>query len=393
MSRAALVAIVRGAAGRGAAARARASPTATATGPTARRQAASDRWTALRPALLSRTEVAAARVGRFVYVVGGFEQRSGGTTAAVERYDIGRDRWRRVRSMPVGAQPPGGRGVPRARLRARRLHRPRRPARRGRLALPLRPAARPLVAPAERAHEARRAGGGRDRRQAVRGRRRERAAARSRRSRSTTSRAGAGRAGPTWRRRASTSRAPSRAAPSTCSRGASPGRATSRSPSATCRARAAGSSCPTCASRAAGSARPRSARRVVVAGGEEATGTIGEVEAYDPATRPLEPAARHAHAAPRARRRVARPPRVRDRGRPDAGLRLLERSRRSTRTGRRATLGRAKPSSVMSAFDVLDRVSRRPPMSVFSFSRRAATARSSERPTVSAAASRGPSLT
>jgi non-specific serine/threonine protein kinase len=67
---------------------------------------ASGRWTALQPALLSRTEVAAARVGRFIYVVGGFEQRSGGTTAAVERYDIRRDRWRRVRSMPVGLNHP-----------------------------------------------------------------------------------------------------------------------------------------------------------------------------------------------------------------------------------------------------------------------------------------------
>jgi hypothetical protein len=63
-------------------------------------------WIGLRPALLARTEVAAARVGRFVYVVGGFEKRSGGTTAAVERYDIVRNRWRRVRSMPVGLNHP-----------------------------------------------------------------------------------------------------------------------------------------------------------------------------------------------------------------------------------------------------------------------------------------------
>ena len=67
---------------------------------------AAGRWTALRPALLARTEVAAARVGRFVYVVGGFERRSGGTTAAVERYDLRRDRWRRVRSMPVALNHP-----------------------------------------------------------------------------------------------------------------------------------------------------------------------------------------------------------------------------------------------------------------------------------------------
>ena len=67
---------------------------------------AAGRWTPLRPSLLARTEVAAARVGRFVYVVGGFERRSGRTTAAVERYDLRRDRWRRVRSMPVALNHP-----------------------------------------------------------------------------------------------------------------------------------------------------------------------------------------------------------------------------------------------------------------------------------------------
>jgi N-acetylneuraminic acid mutarotase len=63
--------------------------------------ARSDRWTALRPAALERTEVAAARIGRSIYVVGGFERRSGGTTAAVERYDIRRNRWSRVPPMPL----------------------------------------------------------------------------------------------------------------------------------------------------------------------------------------------------------------------------------------------------------------------------------------------------
>jgi len=61
----------------------------------------SDRWTGLRPSALERTEVAAARIGRFVYVVGGFEHTTGETTAAVERYDIGRNRWRRVHPMPL----------------------------------------------------------------------------------------------------------------------------------------------------------------------------------------------------------------------------------------------------------------------------------------------------
>jgi N-acetylneuraminic acid mutarotase len=64
--------------------------------------AATDRWKPLARSKLSRTEVGAARIGRSIYVVGGFEQASGGrTTAAVERYDIATNRWTRVRSMPV----------------------------------------------------------------------------------------------------------------------------------------------------------------------------------------------------------------------------------------------------------------------------------------------------
>lgn len=59
-----------------------------------------DRWTPLRPAILERTEVAAARIGRSIYVVGGFA-RGGRTVAAVERYDIRRNRWSRVRPMPL----------------------------------------------------------------------------------------------------------------------------------------------------------------------------------------------------------------------------------------------------------------------------------------------------
>jgi Kelch motif len=65
-----------------------------------------DRWTPLAPAQLERTEVAAARIGRFAYVVGGFERSSGQTVAAVERYDIRRDRWSRLRDMPVALNHP-----------------------------------------------------------------------------------------------------------------------------------------------------------------------------------------------------------------------------------------------------------------------------------------------
>ena len=54
--------------------------------------ARSDRWIALHPATLKRTEVAAARIGDSIYVVGGFVRRDHATTAAVERYDISENR-------------------------------------------------------------------------------------------------------------------------------------------------------------------------------------------------------------------------------------------------------------------------------------------------------------
>jgi N-acetylneuraminic acid mutarotase len=67
------------------------------------RGAAIDRWLPLASAPLERSEVAAARIGHSIYVAGGFDQVTGGaTSAAVERYDIRRDRWRRVRPMPMG---------------------------------------------------------------------------------------------------------------------------------------------------------------------------------------------------------------------------------------------------------------------------------------------------
>ena len=70
------------------------------------RDAASGEWRPLAPAGLERTEVAAARIGRSIYVVGGFEKRGAATTGALERYDIRRNRWRRLRSMPVGLNHP-----------------------------------------------------------------------------------------------------------------------------------------------------------------------------------------------------------------------------------------------------------------------------------------------
>ena len=65
-----------------------------------------DRWVPLRSAPMARTEVAAARVGGSIYVVGGFVRAANATTAAVERYDIARNRWTRVRDMPVGLNHP-----------------------------------------------------------------------------------------------------------------------------------------------------------------------------------------------------------------------------------------------------------------------------------------------
>jgi N-acetylneuraminic acid mutarotase len=58
-------------------------------------------WAPLPDASLARSEVAAARVGGSIYVAGGFTA-DGRTTNAVERYEIRRRRWRRVRPMPVG---------------------------------------------------------------------------------------------------------------------------------------------------------------------------------------------------------------------------------------------------------------------------------------------------
>ncbi|MDQ3648260.1 MAG: galactose oxidase, partial [Actinomycetota bacterium] len=63
-------------------------------------------WRPLAGAPSARTEVAAARIGRSIYVVGGFERSSGATVGTLERYDIRRNRWRRMRSLPVGVNHP-----------------------------------------------------------------------------------------------------------------------------------------------------------------------------------------------------------------------------------------------------------------------------------------------
>jgi N-acetylneuraminic acid mutarotase len=62
-------------------------------------------WRQLSDASLERTEVGAARIGNSIYVVGGFVAPSA-TTAAVERYDIRRDRWQRAEPMPIAVNHP-----------------------------------------------------------------------------------------------------------------------------------------------------------------------------------------------------------------------------------------------------------------------------------------------
>lgn len=57
-------------------------------------------WAPLPAAALERTEVAAARIGSSIYVVGGFVP-GGASTNAIERYDIRRRHWSRMRPMPL----------------------------------------------------------------------------------------------------------------------------------------------------------------------------------------------------------------------------------------------------------------------------------------------------
>ena len=293
---------------------------------------ATGRWTAQRPSLLARTEVAAARVGRFVYVVGGFERRSGRSTAAVERYDLRRDRWRRVRSMPVALNHPAaaayrgdvyvlggytGRGDLRGEVASLYRYDPARdrwsrlpdaPTRRAALAvgvmggklyaagganssdgalrtLEIYDFAAPPVDTRSRHGPRARAPRGRDRRWSVLRARRPRGRARQLQGR--------------------------RALPA--------------------RASGAGSGCRTWKSLAAASAPRRSAGASWWSAARSSPGTIREVEAYDPARAALGPAAGPAHATARTRRRRVPRARVRDRGRPRTGLLLLPRHRGACR--------------------------------------------------------------
>lgn len=64
------------------------------------------RWTSLPPSPLVRTEVGAARVGRSIYVVGGFLQPNLVTTNQVTRYDIRTGTWSSEAPLPVGVNHP-----------------------------------------------------------------------------------------------------------------------------------------------------------------------------------------------------------------------------------------------------------------------------------------------
>ncbi len=57
-------------------------------------------WRTLDSAPLKRTEVSAVRIGNAIYVAGGFA-RTSRSTAALERYDIGKDRWTRRAPIPA----------------------------------------------------------------------------------------------------------------------------------------------------------------------------------------------------------------------------------------------------------------------------------------------------
>jgi N-acetylneuraminic acid mutarotase len=63
-------------------------------------------WSALQPSPLARSEVGSARIGRFVYVVGGFAAPDGNTTGKLARYDIDSGTWTLVAPMPVGVNHP-----------------------------------------------------------------------------------------------------------------------------------------------------------------------------------------------------------------------------------------------------------------------------------------------
>ena len=166
---------------------------------------------------LARTEVAAARIGDGAYVVGGFAAPSGATTDGRRALRPAPRPLDAREADPAGRQPRRRGRLPRRPLRRRRLHGDAGLAAETAALWRYRPATDRWTRLRDAPTRARRARRGRRRRPAVRRRRRAWRARRCARSRSTTSRAGAGRAGRRCASRASTSPAPCTAARSTSS--------------------------------------------------------------------------------------------------------------------------------------------------------------------------------
>jgi hypothetical protein len=63
-------------------------------------------WTSLPSSPIERTEVGAGRIGRFIYIVGGFVPPNLETTNRVTRYDISTGSWSEVAPLPVAVNHP-----------------------------------------------------------------------------------------------------------------------------------------------------------------------------------------------------------------------------------------------------------------------------------------------
>jgi N-acetylneuraminic acid mutarotase len=69
-------------------------------------RATAGRWTTLQSSPLSRSEVGAARVGRFIYVVGGFLPPDGANSNQVARYDTKAGTWSFAAPTPIAVNHP-----------------------------------------------------------------------------------------------------------------------------------------------------------------------------------------------------------------------------------------------------------------------------------------------
>jgi hypothetical protein len=69
-------------------------------------RATAGRWTTLQSSPLARSEVGAARVSRFIFVVGGFLPPDGGVSNQVARYDIDAGTWSLAAPMPIAVNHP-----------------------------------------------------------------------------------------------------------------------------------------------------------------------------------------------------------------------------------------------------------------------------------------------